>query len=479
MNPRILQTLSLLATLACLPVTADARTLTLAEALELAQPASEQVTLARQGVERAAGEERVAASRWVPQVSGVAGYTRTLASEFEDIDLGFGDGGGEDLGDLPFGQSHRYDVGLALDQAIYAGGRIAAGRDLARAAADAAAVDLGSATAETELSVTAAFFDAALADRLLGIARERLAQADRTLEQVRAAHGVGNVSEFDLLRAEVERDNTEPTVLEREADREVAHLRLKQLVELPAQEELELALPDLAGGSDHCGARPCAAEQLAAERPPVRLAAVGVAAQEALLRVATAERLPAVGLRSDYGRVAYPASGLPGWDETRTNWTVGVGLAVPLFTGGRLAGQEAAAEANLASARARLDLVQELALLDTRNALARLAAARGVWRASQGTVEQARRAYEIAEVRYREGLSTQLELSDARLLLAQAEAQRAVAERDLAVSHARVRLLPALPLDLGGLATTAAPFPALAAGSTAATGASQFRSGGR
>ncbi len=55
-------------------------------------------------------------------------------------------------------------------------------------------------------------------------------------------------------------------------------------------------------------------------------------------------------------------------------------------------------------------------------------------------------AYEIAELRYREGLSTQLELSDARLLLQQAQANRAQAARDVQVARVRLALLPDLPL---------------------------------
>ena len=43
-------------------------------------------------------------------------------------------------------------------------------------------------------------------------------------------------------------------------------------------------------------------------------------------------------------------------------------------------------------------------------------------------------------------MSTQLELSDSRLLLQQAEANRALAARDLQVARARVALLPELPL---------------------------------
>jgi outer membrane protein TolC len=143
---------------------------------------------------------------------------------------------------------------------------------------------------------------------------------------------------------------------------------------------------------------------------------------------------------------------VPLWD--RTNWTAGVSLTVPILTGGQLRAGETIARAELDQSRARLQQVQELAAVDTRSAWAELVAAKAAWQATAGTVEQAGRAHEIAQVRYREGVSTQLELSDARLLLQQAEANRALAARDLQVARARVALLPDLPLG-----TVGAPAP--------------------
>jgi outer membrane protein TolC len=76
------------------------------------------------------------------------------------------------------------------------------------------------------------------------------------------------------------------------------------------------------------------------------------------------------------------------------------------------------------------------------------------WAATQGTVEQAERAYEIATIRYREGISTQTELTDARLLLEQAQGNRATAARDARVATARLRLLRDLPLAGADVGTT-------------------------
>jgi multidrug efflux pump subunit AcrA (membrane-fusion protein) len=142
--------------------------------------------------------------------------------------------------------------------------------------------------------------------------------------------------------------------------------------------------------------------------------------------------------------VAY--SVFPALGDFRTNWTVGASLNVPILTGGRIAANAAAAEAQVDAARLQLQQTQELADLDSRQALAELVAARAAWEATAGTIEQADRAYQIAGVRYRNGVSTQLELSDSQLALEQAQANRAQAARDLQVARARVALLPALPL---------------------------------
>jgi outer membrane protein TolC len=49
-------------------------------------------------------------------------------------------------------------------------------------------------------------------------------------------------------------------------------------------------------------------------------------------------------------------------------------------------------------------------------------------------------------VRYREGISTQTELAEARLLLQQAQAQRAQSARALQVARLRLALFRDLPL---------------------------------
>ncbi len=94
---------------------------------------------------------------------------------------------------------------------------------------------------------------------------------------------------------------------------------------------------------------------------------------------------------------------------------------------------------------AQMRIVRQTAQLDARDAVYRLMAAQATWTASVGTADLAARAYAIAEVRYKEGVSTQTELLDQRLALEQARANRAIAARDLQVARVRLALIRDLP----------------------------------
>jgi outer membrane protein TolC len=442
--------------------------LTLEQVLALAEKRSETIAISRAGVQRAEGERTRARSGLYPQLSASASYDRALASEFEGLfdtgDLGGGDDGGG-FEDLPFGRENTWRISLALSQNLYTGGRQTAQNRIAEAGREAAGLGVSTSRAQLLFDVTQAYYDAALSDRLVRIAEATREQADATLRQTQAGFDAGTQPEFELVRARVTRDTQTPLVIRQRANREVALLRLKQLLDLPQDFTLQLAdslgderLPPPASFAASVApfeqSRPLAdpaAVSVAApadipvpDRTVVAEAAATVRLREASLSLTEAQRKPQVSLNSTYTRLAYPVNFLPAFD--RSNWSVGATLNIPVLTGGRQRGDEQVARAELEQARLQLRQTQELAALDSRSAWAELIAARAAWEASAGTVQQAGRAHEIADVRYRAGVSTQLELSDARLLLQQAEVNRAQAARDLQVARARMALLPDLPL---------------------------------
>lgn len=480
------------------------RTLSLDEAVRMAESQSEAVRIARAGVQRAEGQQYQARSQRLPQLAGSASYTRTLASQFSvaagpavdttkpvlppapcdqylldatattaDRLAGLEDAsrcaiGGNpfsSFGSLGFGAKNQYNVGLAFSQNLFAGGRISAQNAVANAGRRSADIELTAQSAQLRLDVTQAYFDAALADRLVALAESSAVQTDNVLKQTKLARTVGNVSEFELLRAQVSSANQRPIVIQRQSDREVAYLRLKQLLNLPLDSPVELttAVDDSAATNVALESIGITSDTAAIDRATVKQAAEAIDAQRGLLKVAKAQRLPTLSLTSQYGKVAFPLTGLPQSGSFRTNWTIGVASQVPLFTGGRIKGDQLVAEANVREAQARYDQLREFAALDSRVTINNLLQARAAWQASLGTAEQAARAYSIAEVRYKEGISTQIELNDSRILLEQAVTNRALAARNVQVARVKLALLADLPLQSTGATQAQAQTQATAA----------------
>ncbi|HKO15187.1 MAG TPA: TolC family protein [Gemmatimonadaceae bacterium] len=482
------------------PAPNTGRPLSLDEALRLAESQSEAVQVARAGATRAAGQQYQARSQYLPQISGIASYQRTLRSQFQGISFGGSAtdtttppppalcspfigpnatpaerqaaldqaascppaGRGIDFSKVGFGAPNQWTLGLQLSQNVFAGGRIVGQNQAANAAVAAAAIEVTAQRAQLVLDVTQAYYDAALADRLVAIQEAALAQTNETLRQTRVARQVGNQSEFELLRAQVTHDNQLPVVIQARGSRQVAYLRLKQLLNLPLDDSIALTTPlddstAIAGTVRTAAAvlgptlvpAPGALDTAVSDRAPVRQSAANVRAQEGLLRAARGERFPAIQITSGYQRLYFPTSVFPQFDQARENWTIGVSASVPIFSGGRLHGDALVAQANLQQARAQQQQTRELAALDTRVALNALTQAAATWSASAGTAEQASRAYSIDQIRYREGISTQTDLSQSRLLLEQALANRAQAARDFAVARVRLALLRNLPLQAG------------------------------
>lgn len=416
--------------------------LSLDDALRIASGESETVWVAEAGAMRALGNVRIARSQWFPQVSATASYTRTLRSQFSDISFGGGQDGGEDLGDLPFGRENQYTLALQLNQMIFDAGQTSGLNRAAQARRRAADLDVVAARAETLLEVTRAYFDAQLADRLVEIAEASLGQSEELLRQTQVARRVGDKSEYELLRARVARDNQLPAVIRRRSDRSEAYLRLKELLDVPPENELVLTT-----GVEEPQTRFLTASDASPEqRLPVRQAAENVQASEAQLTQARGQRFPAVSLSSRYAPVAYPQSGFPEPDSFREDWTVSLNVSVPILTWGRLRGNEMVARGTLSEAQARLEQARESAEIELRTARNDLADAEATLAGNTSTSQEARRAFSIAQIRLREGLSSQIELADAQLLLEQAEVNRAQALRDVQVARARLALLRDLPL---------------------------------
>ena len=133
---------------------------------------------------------------------------------------------------------------------------------------------------------------------------------------------------FELLRARVTRDNQVPVVLQRRTDRDLAFLRLKQLLNLPYRESLQLTsdinepadVREARNASNTGSALDASIDTSTSSRAPVRQLDEALKAQEAQLTIARREWLPTISVTSAYSRVAFGAGGVPAWGNWLNNW---------------------------------------------------------------------------------------------------------------------------------------------------------------
>jgi outer membrane protein TolC len=391
---------------------------------------------------------------FVPSTATAAERAAALAQAATCPSSGFG----FDLSRTSFGATNQWALGLNFSQNLFTGGRITAQNAAAEAQVRSANIEVSAQRAQVSLDITSAYYDAVLADQLVSIADSSLSETNALLEQTRVARQVGNASEYELLRAQVTRDNQLPIQIQARANRQVAYLRVKQLLNMSLDDSLTLTTgiegangPTLPGIAANVNP-----DTTTSGRAPVRELDEAVRAAEAQIRIARSERIPSFALVSNYQRLYFPAQVFPNLSNGVNNWTVGVSTSFPILDGGRISGDKAIAQAGLQQARAQREQTRQFAALDTRVALTSLEQAQAAWQASQGTAEQAQRTYAIDQVRFREGISTQTDLAQSRLLLEQARANRAQAARNLAVARVRMALLKDLPIQAGGSTSNAA-----------------------
>ena len=428
------------------------------DAVRAAASASPVVAAAHATTERAEHDVAAARAAYLPQVSATSSYVRTLRTEFEglfELDPGGAGSPFPGFGDraLPFGSPHTWRAGVDVTQHVFDGGRTRGAVAIAQQTRVLAALDERGKRAQAVLDVTRAYYDAALAADTVAIGEASLALAEQTLAQARVGFAQGATAEYDLVRAEVTRDNQRTSLVKLRADRELALVRLRRALGLPLDRPIVLTTP--LGRGDPAGL----AHRVAGVPPgtihqPVAEARANRDVRVAQLGLARAARWPQVSAFTSLGVVDYPRDFWVDRDW-RTNWTVGVSLSLPLFTGFRTTAEIAGARADRRAAEALVVEATRQTAVAARQANSDVDVARATFASSSRSAALAQRAADIADVRYRQGVSSYLELADARLALDQARINAATAARDLEVARTRVALFPALPLaEVPGLASS-------------------------
>ena len=425
------------------PPPTDTLRLTLDDAVQRSLARSEEMRTAHALVKQTQGQVLEQLSRALPQVSGTVTYNRKLESIFQGVvaDTGFF---GQILKNSSFAATHTWSADLTAQQLLWSGGKVGAALKTAKAANRSAQASERETASDLTYQVKQAYYDAVYTRRLVEIAESALTQARAHLGQVRAGRREGSRSEYESLRAEVDAANQEPAVVAARNGLDVALLALKRLANVPLEQPVDLVTPLVSAD----GTVPVVTDLSTAvdRRPALAAAEFEAEARRQAVRVYSGQHWPDLYVSSTVSQQAFPVDLWPRRNEFRRNWDATVRLDVPIFTGLRTEGQVAQARAQYETALAGRDRLREGAAIEATQAKAELERTLSTLTARRGTVRQAQRAWELAGVRFTNGMSTQVEVSDARLQLQSAEVNEVQAMRDYLVAIAALERAVGHPL---------------------------------
>lgn len=363
-----------------------------------------------------------------------------------------------------FNQKFNYSSNINISQTLFQGGRVFAGARAASAFRGAAKQTLAETRAQIAVDIQRAYLQAVLAQQLEEIQARNVELAQSRITLVEQLQSAGRASRYDVLRARVERTNLEPNLLQARATRELATIEVRRLLNIPETRAIaftsELDTAALRTVVHRIGAD-SSSDPI---RPSERAAEYTVDARREGIRVARADLLPTISTFFQTGYAALPtANGFPfklgdrassycpsgsaptlicqnnGWFEDRN---FGVNVSWALFDGLRAKGNIDLAQAQERVARLQLKQQREQIGVERARARSEFARAEAAYEAQRQNVQEADEAFRIATLRFERGLATQLEVSDAQLLLltARTNAARATVDYYLAVAElARAR----------------------------------------
>jgi len=280
--------------------------------------------------------------------------------------------------------------------------------------------------------VATAYFDLRAADLNLAISRRTLDSRRQTLALARRRLDQGLISELDVRQFEAE--VASPAASVADFERQVAQQEnaLSVLVgHNPGAMARGRALTEMAGLIPVPAGVPSA---LLGNRPDVRSAEATLRAATARIGVAQAAFLPSFTITGQYGTQSTEWSK---WFGSGTNiWQAFAGVSIPLFKEGRPGAGEQVniARARASQARSRYEQTVLVALREVEDALVGLRTAQDRSGAQERQVIALRRALELADMRYRNGVSSYLDVLDAQRGLFGAELALTQAARDQLVA---------------------------------------------
>jgi outer membrane protein len=269
-------------------------------------------------------------------------------------------------------------------------------------------------------------------------ARRRVEAREAILRRVSTLRREGRRTDLDVERAGLQVARAKQKLLDHQTELDLDRLELARLIDWPAGEKFALPEDGLAGLPE-----PPAGDDLAAARaadPELRAHAERIDALEHSVSLAVRSWQPVIEAEAQYLRLA----SYNNFDQyfvkfKQDNFTVGVSVVLPVWTGGRFDEERAAARARLARAEGERRVRERDLELAVRRAEAESTRASAEAALSRRAVDVAREELRVTRALADEGRGDPDAVENAEIALANAEDDQADAGQRLLA--ARINLL--------------------------------------
>ncbi len=399
--------------------------LSLEDALKISLQYNKKLQAVFQDKKIAKGKILEALSLALPHLKGSAAYTRMDTAP--KLEVG--------NAKVTIGYQNNYSVDLNLRQPVFYAGQIAAGIEASKFFLLFSDERIRKQLQTTIFLTAQAYYHALLAARLYEVNIQTLKTANAHLQTVKDKKEQGLASSYDILRSEVEVSNFEAEKIKQE---NALHLAITHLLKtLGASQQSDILLSDELEYVPFAVELEQAVEVAFKNRPDLYSSDIAVKMQEDAVKVVKGEFYPHVDafFFNRWGRPDPHTTSLDSWGR---QWNFRVALEWPLFEGMRRIGKFKQEKAKLRQKQIEYKDVKETVIFDVQKAHLSLQDADQFVSTQRLDLQRAKKALEMAQAGYEEGIQTQVEVMDALSSLTRSQSlyytalfQHSVAKLDL------------------------------------------------
>ncbi|MEW6027363.1 MAG: TolC family protein [Planctomycetota bacterium] len=387
--------------------------LSLEQSIEIALSNNRQVLIAKEGLNYVDERLTEANARRYPVLSSSVSYTRLD----EVAEFSMSPGVTSQIGDINNAKGE-----LSIKQPIYSGGRISAGIEAALLGRTVQLNQNDDVTKRVTFLVKKAYYDLLLNEAIVEVNRKSEAVALAHLENIRQLFKQGQSSRYELLRSQVQLTNIQAIRIQSETSRQNARLLFLSTIGLPLERAETLKLtsglnaPPRGEGASEGGEYPAKLEEAFHNRSDLKIARLKIDMQKQSVILAESEGMLSFNLIGNFG-YEYPSRKeflTQAWGDY---WNIVAAASIPVFEWGRIKARIRQEESLLKQAEIAEADIRERIKLEVKQSVSSLKDAVVLIETQTENVKQAEEGLRLAEIGYKNGVNTQLEVMDAQMAL--------------------------------------------------------------